>query len=201
MAVGTGRRRRGRERSETGGRRSRFVETEGGDAEFLFEPACSSSGDMYGAAGGTTGDPPPVEEKSGECGAEGSCEVGLAFRPVEACAGEAAAALLQGAHVDSVPGEPGLAAPGEIESIAFIDKDLALEERLRQRDAEFARQVVVTGAGSVERTRGLGLPQVADLRRGSDPCELLECFCNRRVCEPDVAVAAGPLNRDQAAAF
>src|SRR6478672_2796255 len=129
------------------------------DSEAAVEPRRPGGRDDDGAAAGAAAHPPTAEERRRDARAERAGHVRPPLGPVHAAAGEAAPRPPQRLQVEPEPPEPVTAAAGHGESAVVARQDLALDERVGHGHAELACQVVVTGAGLLQRAERPGLAQ------------------------------------------
>lgn len=113
------------------------------EAKRALEPAAAGKRDRDGTAVGHSLDPAAVEEGGEEGGAEGAGDVRNALAPVEAGGGEAAAFRLHVLQVDPELLEQISPRPCHLELLPFPAQRAALDERLREADAELAGEMVV----------------------------------------------------------
>ncbi|GEM37914.1 hypothetical protein NN4_24330 [Nocardia ninae NBRC 108245] len=123
-------------------------------------------GEADGAAGADSGDPVEFVEAAAEVGACGAAQVGAAFGPVEAGAGEGAAGGVQGGGVDAErAGQPGETGFGEGETVVLIEEGLG-GHGIGDGDAQASGQVVVAGATVCQSCCGSGGSEIGHRRTG-----------------------------------
>ncbi len=122
--------------------------------------------------------------------------------PVGTGAGKAAPAGLLGGHVDTPIGKTGGAVGSGFERRAVQCQQAAPDQPLEHPHRQFARHMVVAGAGVAHVDRhGAHRPRHGPLRR-ADLRDVGECFDGRgnvRRRDPEVAVPAAHFEREQAA--
>ncbi len=93
-----------------------------------------------------TAQPLFIEHHFQQCGAEGTGEMGPAFGPVEAGAGEIAPLLLEGGDVDALLFEPAAALLGEFELLLMLDEEFMFDEAFGQLHSYPAGEMIIAGA-------------------------------------------------------
>lgn len=153
--------------------------------------------DLDRAVGRAALQPAELEEAIGDRRSERTRDVAATFAPVEARPDERTTTPRQRLEIDAELREPPRAA--ELERLAVVHEDAVPLERGGQLDTEPSREMVVAGARVPDRLAHGCLPQRPHGPCRSDRRQRLDRRRNRRVGQPEVAVAPGSLAGDEAA--
>ena len=151
------------------------------------EPGLARRRDVQRAAVAAAAQPAALEHAIQQRGAEGARDVRAALGPVAARPHERAAALAERVHVDVERGEE-LVVAGEREGAVGRGERPAGDERVRQRGAEPAGEVVVAAARVPEGFAAVHGAEPDGGRRVGEPAERLERLGHVRPRQPDLAL-------------